>query len=86
MDPDRRRHDRTTPEAMTGAVADVGRQAPGNPTTADKRGRAEFRSVCPGLAKPSTTAPIDAVIWLGIMYLVFLLVYRVRKAIRLGPP
>jgi hypothetical protein len=50
------------------------------------RGRAEFPSACQGAAKPSTTAPIDVVIWLGITYLVFVLVYRVRKAVRLGPP
>jgi hypothetical protein len=34
---------------------------------------------------PSTPAPIDAVIWFGILYLVFLLVHRVRKLVRLGP-
>jgi hypothetical protein len=34
---------------------------------------------------PSTTGPMDAAIWLGILYLVLLLVYRVRKAVRRGP-
>ena len=73
---------------MTDVLADVLRRhgAPGKPTTVGMRGRAKFPSVCQGPAKPSTTAPIDAVIWLGIIYMVFLLVYRVRKAVRLGPP
>ena len=33
----------------------------------------------------STIAPMNAVIWSGIIYLVFLLVYRVRKALRRDP-
>jgi hypothetical protein len=33
----------------------------------------------------STIAPMNAVIWSGIIYLVFLLVYRVRKAVQRGP-
>jgi hypothetical protein len=64
-------------------------------TTVDHQGRHVWARTPAGVrcaymmcsARPDAedTALMDAAIWVGVMYLVFLLVYRVRKAVRLGP-